>query len=114
MHLVLQKSVVVSEAIDVGNEDNSETNQCEAFSASVFTSINNLLCCGEKDDKRQRRLGNDDDVDECVDWWLVICVCEGCRQLDRNQRCLNVSAGFVSFVWCWRLKTDSSIVCFLL
>ena len=96
------------------DDEDSETNQCEAFSASVFTSINNLLCCGEKGNKCQRRLGDNDDVDERADWWHVICVCEGCIQLDGNQRCLNVSAGFVSFVWCWRLKTDSSIIRFLL
>ena len=102
------------ESLDNDNED-SETNQCEAFSASVFTSVNNSLCCGEKGDKPQWRLDDDDDdVDEHVDWWPVICVCEGCMQLDGNQRYLNVSAGFVSFAWCWRLKTDFSIIRFLL
>ena len=96
------------------DDEDSETKQWEAFSVFVFTSVNNLLCYGEKGDKRQRRLSDDDNVDERVDWWPVICVHEGCMQLDGNQRCLNVSAGFISFVWCWRLKTDSSIVHFLL
>ena len=66
------------------DDEDSETKQCEAFDASVFTSIYNLLCYGQKGDKRQRRLGEDDDVDERVDWWPVSYVCEGCMQLDGN------------------------------